>query len=104
VPLGINMMQDQKSLTFKGHSFSRCGREHVASSFAYKGGQYLINQYCQPIATQVTHDTKPQIVDPPLTLTFRIGQGACLSFILIIKAANASKKEKDIPLLIYFDS
>jgi len=57
-------------------SFLLMGREHVASSFAYNGGQYLSYNYLQPIATQMTQDAKPKIVDAPLTLISRMRQGA----------------------------
>jgi len=40
-PLILPKMQDLKSLMLIWHSFSRWGRERVASAFAYKGGQYL---------------------------------------------------------------
>jgi hypothetical protein len=40
----------------------------VALSFAYKAWQYLIDEWLQPIATQITHDVRPTIIDAPLTL------------------------------------
>jgi len=49
-------------------SFPEWGREHVVFSFAYKGGQYLIYEWPQPIATQITQDARPKFIDSPLTL------------------------------------
>jgi len=72
-------MRNLKSLTLSWCSFSRQGREPVASSFAFKGGQYLSYAYLQPIATQITQDAMAKILDAPLTLFSRMGQGACLS-------------------------
>ena len=72
-------MRDLESLTLSWHSFSRWGKECVAFSFAIEGGQYLSYDYLQPIATQITQDARPKIVDAPLTLISRMGQGACLS-------------------------
>jgi len=67
------MMQGQKWLTLHWHSFSRWGRECVAFSFANKGGQYVFYEYLQPIATQITQDARPEIVDAPLMLISRMG-------------------------------
>jgi len=61
-------LQDQKSLTLRWHSFSELGRERVALSFAWKASQYHIYESPQPIATQITNDARPKIVDPPLTI------------------------------------
>jgi len=68
-------------MTLSRGSFAECGRERDTFSFAYKGGPYLIDECLQPIATQITQDARPKIVDTPLTLIFRMGQGACLSYI-----------------------
>jgi len=72
-------MRDPKLLTLSWPSFSRWVRECVVSSFVFKGGQYLSYDYLEPIATQITHDVRPQIVDAPLKLISRMGQGACIS-------------------------
>jgi len=72
-------MPDHKWFTLSWRSFSWWGRERVASSSAYKGRQYLSNDFLQPIATQITHDARPKIIDTPLTLISRMGQGVCLS-------------------------
>jgi len=58
-------------------SVSGWGRERVAIVFASKSSQYLTYGWLKPIASEITHDAKPKIVDIPLTLIFRIGQGAC---------------------------
>jgi len=77
VLLGLPKMQGQKSLTLRRGSFLCWGREHVAFVFASKGGQYLICGGLQPIATQITQDARPKIIDTPLTLIVRMAQGAC---------------------------
>jgi len=40
----------------------------VALSFAQKASLYHIYEWLQPIATQITNDARPEIVDAPLTL------------------------------------
>jgi len=59
-------------------SFAEWGGEHVAVSFAYNGGLYLVYKCPQPIATQITQDARPKIVDALLTLICRIAQEASL--------------------------
>ena len=58
LPLRLRKLRDQKSLTLSWHSFSGWGREHVASSLAYKGGQYPIHGCLQLISTQITQDVE----------------------------------------------
>jgi len=41
---------------------------------ALEGSQYLVHKWLLPIATQVTQDVKPQIIDTLLMLIFRIEQ------------------------------
>jgi len=41
------------------------------------GSLYLIYECLQLIVMQSNHDAQPNIVDAPLTLIFRIGQGVC---------------------------
>jgi len=83
-------MDGQQSLTLCWRSFSWWGREHFTLSFAYKGSQYLVYDYLQPITPQITQDTCPWIVDAPLTLISMMGQGAlyfpvCLEMQLILR-------------------
>jgi len=53
-----------------------CGSgEHVAFSFSYKGSQYFVFDCLQPVATQIAQDTQPTIVDAPLKLISKMGQG-----------------------------
>ena len=73
-------LQVQKLMTLCWRSFSQWGRENVALSFAYKGGQYLIYEFLQPIGTQITRDASPLIIDAPLTLIFMTGLGVCFTF------------------------
>jgi len=39
-----------------------------------EGSQYLVYEWLQPFATEVTEDAQPKIVDAQLTLIFRMGQ------------------------------
>ena len=61
-------MRNLKLLTLIWCSFSRWGRERVTSAFSNEGGQYLSYDYLQPMATLITQDARPKIVDAPLTL------------------------------------
>jgi len=70
-------MRDQKSLTLHWCWFSRWGMECVASSFAYKDGQYRIDEFLPPIASPITQDASPNIVDAPIMIIVKMGQGAC---------------------------
>jgi len=101
-PRRLPTMQDLKSLTLSWRSFSRWGRECVTSSFAFKEGQYLSYDYLQPIATQITQDARPKIVDPVLMLISRMGQATCLSIFSIIEPASTSQKYSDVPSLIFY--
>jgi len=61
-------LPDQNSSKCSWRSFSEWGREHVALSCAYKANQYRIYEWRQPIATQITNDARPRIIDAPLKL------------------------------------
>jgi hypothetical protein len=54
--------------------------ERVAFSFSFECGHYHINERLYPIATQITQDARPKIIDMLLTVMFRMGQAVCLSF------------------------
>ena len=74
--LRLAKMQDQQSLTLHWHSFSGWVMKRVDKVFATEGGQYFMYGCLQLIASRITHDVRTKIVDPPLTLSFRMGQGA----------------------------
>ena len=59
------------------HSFSGCGRKHVAVVFASKCYQYWINGCLQPIRTSITQDAKVKMVDAPLKPILRMRQRVC---------------------------
>jgi len=61
-------LQDHTLLMLCWRSFSEWGREHVAFSIAYKGGQYLIYEWLQPVANKITQHAGPKTIDAPLTL------------------------------------
>jgi len=76
-------LQDQKLLTLRWCSYSEWGREPVALSSAWKASQYHIYEWRQPITTQITNDARPKLVDAPLMLIFRMGQGVYGSLICL---------------------
>jgi len=55
-------------------SFSGWGREPDTTTFDLEGSQYLVCKWLQPIATLVTQDVLPKMVDSPLTLISWMGQ------------------------------
>jgi hypothetical protein len=78
-PIRLPKMQDQKSLSLHWCSFSEWSRVCVTFSFASEGSLYLVYEHLHRIATQITQGARPKIIDSPLTLTFRMGQGAVLT-------------------------
>jgi len=68
IVLWLTIMEGQPWLTLHPRSFSCWGREHFTFSFGYKGSQYFVYDYLQPVTHQITQDTWPRIVDAPLTL------------------------------------
>jgi len=72
-------LQDQKSLTLCWCSFLGDSSYVVAGVFVLLGGQYIQYALKQPRLWSITWLTSPRIVDAPLTLIFRLGQGACFS-------------------------
>jgi len=55
----------------------------MALYFAKEASQYHMYEWPQPIATQITNDATPKIVDSLLTLIFKMGQGVCGSLFCI---------------------
>jgi len=76
IALQLSIMEGQQFLTLWWCSFSWCSREQFTFSFDYKGSQYFVYDYVQPIAQKITQDAWPRIVDAPLMLNFMIGQRA----------------------------
>jgi hypothetical protein len=79
VPLILWQKQEQQCLTLWWRSFSRSDRKHLAISIVYKGSQYNVSNYLQPVAHKITQHTQPTIIHAPLTLIFRLRLGAWLS-------------------------
>jgi len=75
-PLSLPKLRDLKSLSLIWRWFSRWGRERVTSAFAYTGGQCICYDHLHPMPTLIIQDARPRIVDTPLTLISRMGQGA----------------------------
>jgi len=86
ITLWLTMIQRQQSLTLHWHSFSRWGREHVTVSFSYKGSQYFVYDCLQRVASRITHDTPPTMVDPH----FQDGAGRVSQSAFPTKAARNS--------------
>jgi len=55
-------------LTLRWPSFSRWGMEGIAICFAYKGSQWWLYDWLQPIGGVISQEAWPKIVDAPLTL------------------------------------
>ena len=51
----------------------------------------------------INYDARTTIVDAALTLIFILGRGSESLLVLIIKVANASRTDIDIPKSIFFD-
>ena len=69
-------MDGQQLLTRRWRSLSWWGRKHFTFFFAYKGRQYFVYDYVEPVAPQITQVTWPKNVDAPLTLIFMMVQEA----------------------------
>jgi hypothetical protein len=65
-PCRLTMMAGQTLLTLHCRSLSECGREGVSFSFAFKCSLYHIYERLNPIATQITQDTRREIIHPGL--------------------------------------
>jgi len=76
-PFRLPEMQDKKFLMLCCRSVSRLGRERVACPFATRGCQDFDYVYWQPGHIFICRLTGPEIVDAPLMLIFKFGQGAC---------------------------
>jgi len=61
-------LQDQNYMMLCWYSLSEWVREHVALLFAYTVGECLIYEWLQAIATDITHDVRPKIIDTALML------------------------------------
>ena len=81
--LWLAMMGGQQSFTLHWRSFLRWGRERFTSSGFYEGGHYFIYDCLQPVTPQITQDTRPTIVDAPLTLICKMGRGGYRNMISI---------------------
>jgi len=63
IALELPDLPDKTLLMLGWSSMSEWGRQHVARLFAYRANQYCIYESSQPIATQITNDARPKIVD-----------------------------------------
>jgi len=61
-------LHNQKSLMLCWRSISEWGREREARSFADQASQYHMWEWSLPIATHITNDARPNMVDGPLML------------------------------------
>jgi hypothetical protein len=72
IAVSLTRMEGQQLLTLHWCSFSWWGREYLTICFSYKGRQYLIDNYMQPIALNITTNTGQIVVYYPLTLIFML--------------------------------
>jgi len=84
------MIEAQQSFTLIWCSFSSWGRVRFTFCFSYKGTQYFVYDCLQPVAPQITQDTRPTIVDALLTLILMMGQGGNRYLCCKFKVANSS--------------
>ena len=56
---------------------SSCGIKDIVYYFGLKGSHYFTYEFGPPSIIQINQDARPEIIDAPLTLVFRIGQGVC---------------------------
>jgi hypothetical protein len=74
-PLRLHKMHSQKSLTLLSGSLSEWGCSRVIYCSAKEGCQYVGYEWQQPGHFSITVHVKQKIVDAPLQLILRIGQG-----------------------------
>jgi len=70
-------MPDQTLLTLCWYSFSWWGNEDSVHWFGCKGRHYMLYELLPQSDSHIAQGTRPRIVDAPLTLIFRMGQGVC---------------------------
>jgi len=73
-------LQDHYLIILCWYSLAECHRERVALSLANKDSQYLVSEWLQPIANQITHDARLTIVDAKL---MRIVPWAYVQYVII---------------------
>jgi len=93
-PPTLPVMWDLILLTLHWQQFSWWGRELVTSSFADNGGHYLILNCLQLMAAQIAQAARPQLLDVPLMLISRMGQGVCLSLFFDYKGSHCIQKKQ----------
>jgi len=81
----FSKMQDQKLLMLSWRSFVEGGSDIVTSIFTHKGRQYFDYGLMPLHSTFIIQETRPEIVDAPLTLMSRMGQQACRFPFFLIK-------------------
>jgi len=74
VTIQLPYLQHSKSLMLHWRSFSGWGSEHDNIIFGLEGSQYLVYEWLQPFATEITQNAQPTTVDALLTLISSLGQ------------------------------
>jgi len=69
------MIKGPRSMTLRWRTFPWWGRERVAYFFVYKGWQHSYYVWLLPNCVFSTQLTGPEMIDAPLTLIFKMGQG-----------------------------
>jgi len=75
MPWSTNM-QNQKLLSLCCHSFCGCGNVYLKLCFSRTGHHYFEYTLLPHSVPHFGQDARPKIVDTPLRLIFRMGQGA----------------------------
>jgi len=70
-------MQNLKLLMLCWRSFSWWGNIDVMHCFNWKGHHNFVYEGLPQRDSEITQDARPNIFEAPLTLMFRMGQGAC---------------------------
>jgi len=77
VTIQLPYLQHSKSLTLRWRSAPGWGNKHDAIIFSLEVSHCLIYEWLQPFSNEVTQGAQPEIVDPLLTLIFRMAQSPC---------------------------
>jgi len=54
-----------------------CGNDDIMHHNAWTGRKYIVYESLPQLNTYTTQDVKPNIIDAPLMLSFRMGQWLC---------------------------
>jgi len=102
-PLLLPKMQDPKSLRLHWRSFSRWGREGFPCFSSNTGGQYFLYDCIWPVAPPDYPSYMTNNHWCSVDAHFQDAVGSVCLFVLIMKVANTSKMDCDLPMSIFYD-